>query len=71
MTKCLKSILLRFMELFLIFLSITKKKMQANNIWCEYILLRIDVYFIEYFLAVEIDEKRHADRDLIFEKKNR
>ena len=36
---------------------------------CKYILSRIDIYFSECFLAVEIDEKRHADRDLIFEKK--
>ena len=33
------------------------------------ILLRIDVYFSEYNLAVEVDEKGHTDRDLIFEKK--
>ena len=29
----------------------------------------IDVYFTEYVLAVEIDEKGHTDRDLIFEEK--
>ena len=33
------------------------------------ILFRIDVYFIEYFLAKEVDKKGHTDRDLIFEKK--
>ena len=32
-------------------------------------LFRIDVYFTEYNLAVEIDEKGHTDRDVIFEKK--
>ena len=32
-------------------------------------LFRIDIYFTEYFLAVEIDEKGHTDRDLIFEEK--
>ena len=31
--------------------------------------MRIDVYFTEYFLAVEIDEKCHTDRDLTFEEK--
>ena len=31
---------------------------------------RIDFYFTEYCLAVEIDEKGHTDRDLIFEKKD-
>ena len=30
---------------------------------------RIDVYFIECFLEVEIDEKGHTDRDIIFEEK--
>ena len=32
-------------------------------------MFRIDVYFAKYFLAVEIDEKGHTDRDLIFEEK--
>ena len=32
-------------------------------------LFRINIYFSECFLAVEIDEKRHTDRDIIFEKK--
>ena len=34
-----------------------------------HVYLRIDVYCSEYNLAVEVDEKRHADRDLIVEKK--
>ena len=32
-------------------------------------LFRINIYFSECFLAVEIDEKRHTDRDIIFEEK--
>ena len=32
-------------------------------------MFKIDVYFTEYCLAVEIDEKGHTDRDLIFEQK--
>ena len=32
-------------------------------------LFRIDIYFQEYFLAVEIDGKYHTDRDFIFEEK--
>ena len=28
-----------------------------------------DVYFTDYFLAVEIDEQNHEGRELIFEKK--
>ena len=45
------------------------KKIQTDKNECEYILFRIDIYFTEYFLAVEIDEKGHTDRDLIFEEK--
>ena len=32
-------------------------------------LFRIDVYFTEYLSSVEIDEKGHTDRDLIFEER--
>ena len=31
-----------------------------------YILFRIDVYFIEYFLAIEIGKQRHEGRELFF-----
>ena len=46
-------------------------KIQVENNDQEYILFRIDIYFTEYSLAVEIDEKVHTDRDLIFEKKEK
>ena len=49
-------------------MSITKK-IQVDNNDQEYILFRIDIYFTEYVLAVEIDEKGRTDRDLIFEDK--
>ena len=64
----LKNILLRFIKLILIFIS-TMKKIQVDNNRCKYILFRTDVYFSEYSLAVEIDEKGHTDRDFIFEEK--
>ena len=32
-------------------------------------MFRIDIYLPKYCLAVEIDEKLHTDRDLIFEEK--
>ena len=32
-------------------------------------MFRIDNYFTKYCLAIEIDEKGHTDRDLIFEEK--
>ena len=56
------------MKLILIFMSIIKK-IQTDENDQEYISFRIEVYFIKYFLAVEIDEKSHTDRDLIFEEK--
>ena len=45
------------------------KKKEADENGRKYILFRIDIYFSECFLAVEIDEKGHTDRDLIFEEK--
>ena len=48
---------------------ITKKsltKISANTYY-----FKIDVYFTEYFLAVEIDEQNHEGRELIFEKKKK
>ena len=46
-----------------------KEKIQTDKNGNKYILFRIDIYFTKYFLAVEIDEKGHTDRDLIFEEK--
>ena len=48
-----------------------KEKIKVDENWCKYILFRIDVYFTEYFLALEIDEQNHEGRDLIFEKKGK
>ena len=45
-----------------------EKKIQADKNGCKYILFRIDVYLNKFLLAVEIDEKGYADRDLIFEE---
>ena len=62
--------MLRFLKLILIFKSITKKnQIQVVKNECEYILFRTDVYFNEYLLAVESNERTHVDRDLIFEDK--
>ena len=43
--------------------------MQVDGNDKKYILFRIDFYFTEYSSVVEIDEKGHTDRDLIFEQK--
>ena len=56
------------MKLILIFISITEKKPIDEN-GCKYILFTIDVYFTEYLLAIETEEKVHIDRDLLFEEK--
>ena len=46
-----------------------KEKIETDKNDREYTLFRIDIYFTEYFLAVEIDEKGRTDRDIIFEEK--
>ena len=46
-----------------------KEKIKVDKNEREYILFRTDVYFTEYFLAVEIEEQNHEGRELIFEKK--
>ena len=51
-------------------MSITEKKIQIDENGCKYMLFRIDVYFTKYLLAVQIFEKGHTDKDLIFEEKN-
>ena len=56
------------MKLILIFMN-TTKKIQVDKNGCKHILFRIDIYFSECFLAVDIDEKGHTDRDIIFEEK--
>ena len=66
----MKNILLGFIKLILIFKN-TIKKIQVGKNGHKFILFRIDIYFSEYSLAVEIDEKGHIDRDFIFEKKDK
>ena len=39
-----------------------KKKIKVSKYESECILFRIDVYFTEYFLAIEIDEQNHEGR---------
>ena len=45
------------------------KKILTDENGSECISFRIDIYFTERCLAVEIDEKGHTDRDLILEDK--
>ena len=44
-----------------------EKAIQDDKNGCKYILFRIDIYLC--FLAVEIDEKGHTHKDIIFEEK--
>ena len=46
-----------------------EKKIEVNKNGCKYILIRINVYFNKFLLAIELDEKGHPGRDLIFEEK--
>ena len=48
-----------------------EKHIQVDDKKHKYILFKIDIYFSEYSLAVEIDEKNDDDRDLIFEVERR
>ena len=64
--KILEEYSVRIYEIEPLFLWALQKKIQVDNNDQEYILFRIDIYFTEYFLAVEIDEKGQTDRDLIF-----
>ena len=48
-----------------------RKKIQVHENGCKCILFRIDFYFTENLLALEIDEKGQTNRDLIFEEKRR
>ena len=46
-----------------------QEKIQVDKNGCEYILLRTDVYFTEYLLAVEIDEKKNMLAETLFLRK--
>ena len=67
--KILEEYSVKIYETDLFFYEHHKEKIKVEKNGCEYILFRIDVYFTEYFLAVEIDEQNHEGRELIFEKK--
>ena len=57
------------MKLIFIFLKITKKKYKPTKMAMNTYYLELMFILLNTFLAVEIDEKRHTDRGLIFEEK--
>ena len=67
--KILEEYSVRIYEIDPYFYEHYKKKIQVGDNDQKYILFRIDIYFTEYSLVVEIDEKGHTDRDLEFEVK--
>ena len=67
--KILKEYYLKIYKIDPYFCDHYKEKIQVDKNGCKYILFRIHAYFTEYLLAVEIDEKKHINRDLIFEAK--
>ena len=64
--KILEEYSIKIYEIDPYFSGITQKK-KVDKSKRKYIF-KIDVYFTEYFLAVEIDEQNHESRDIIFEK---
>ena len=64
--KILEEYSVRIYEIDPYFCEQYKEKIKVDKNEREYILFRIDVYFTGYFLAVEIDEQNHEDRELIF-----
>ena len=67
--KILKEYSVKIYEIDPYFYEYYWKKIQIDKNGRKYILFRIDVYFTEYLLAVEIDEKGHTDRDLFLRRK--
>ena len=67
--KILKEYSVKIYKIDLYFSENYKKRIQVDKNGQQYILFRIDIYFTKYCLAIEIDEKGHTDRDLIFEEK--
>ena len=66
--KILEEYSVKIYEIDTYFYEHHEEKTQIDKNEHDYIF-RIDVYFTEYFLAVEIDEKGRTDRDIIFEEK--
>ena len=68
------NILLRFTKLIFIFMNIVKKKYKLMktvvNVYYLELIFILEGCFID-FLAVEIDEKGHTDKYIIFEKKDK
>ena len=67
--KILEEYSVKIYEIDPYFYECYNKKIRTDENGRVYILFRIDIYFTELFLAVEIDEKGHTDRDRIFEEK--
>ena len=69
--KILEEYCIKIYEIDSYFYEHFEEKIRVDKNGCNYILLRIDVSFSEYNVAVEVDEKGHTDRDVIFEKKDK
>ena len=67
--KVLKEFYVKIYEIDPYFYKHNKEKIRVGENEHKYITFRFDVNFSKYNLAVEIDEKGHTNRDLVFEKK--
>ena len=66
--KILEEYCVKFYEIDSHFYEHYEEKIRVHKYGGNCILFRIDVYFSEYNLAVEVDEIGHSDKNLIFEK---
>ena len=69
--KILEECSVKIYEIYPYFCECYKEKIQADKNRCEYILFRIDVYFTEYHLAVEADEKNMLAETLFLRRKDK
>ena len=64
--KILEEYCVKSYEIDFYFMSIMKKKIRVDKKQRNYLLFRIGVYFSGHNLIVEVDEKGHTGRDLVF-----
>ena len=69
--KTLEQYFVKIYEIDPYFYEHYRRKIQTDENGSKYTLFRIDIYITNYFLAIEIDEKGHTDRDLILKKKDK
>ena len=67
--KTLEQHCVKIYKIDLYFYELYKELTKVDKNSRNYMLFKIDAYFLEQSLATEIDEKVHIEKDLIFEGK--